>query len=165
PPDPALLGAALRGHATAVLCRRVRRDLPRLLARARHRLHRGRRRALPPRGPPLGAASVPVLARLPRAAVLRDGRRRPPVGSAHADEPTARQQERPHGPDRRRDLHADVRTHVPRGRDLRLVSPLEPDPPPVGEEIHLPGPSILPVLTELGIMLTVVGVTTFIELT
>jgi hypothetical protein len=45
------------------------------------------------------------------------------------------------------------------------VSPLEPDPPPVGEEIHLPGPSILPVLTALGIMLTVVGVTTFIELT
>jgi hypothetical protein len=45
------------------------------------------------------------------------------------------------------------------------VSPLEPDPPPVGEEIHLPGPSSLPVLTALGIMLTVVGVTTFIELT
>jgi hypothetical protein len=45
------------------------------------------------------------------------------------------------------------------------MSPLDPDAPPVGEEIHLPGPSILPVLTALGITLTLVGVTTFIELT
>jgi hypothetical protein len=45
------------------------------------------------------------------------------------------------------------------------VSPLEPEAPPVGEEIHLPGPSILPVLTALGITLTLIGVTTFIELT
>ena len=27
------------------------------------------------------------------------------------------------------------------------MSPLEPEVPPVGEEIHLPGPSVLPVLT------------------
>jgi hypothetical protein len=45
------------------------------------------------------------------------------------------------------------------------VTPLEPEPPPVGEEIHLPGPSILPLLTAVGITLTIVGVTTFIELT
>ena len=45
------------------------------------------------------------------------------------------------------------------------MSPLEPDPPPAGEEIHLPGPSILPVLTALGITLTLIGITTFIELT
>jgi len=45
------------------------------------------------------------------------------------------------------------------------VSPLEPETPPAGEEIHLPGPSILPVLTALGITLTLIGVTTFIELT
>jgi len=45
------------------------------------------------------------------------------------------------------------------------VSPLDPDVPPVGEEIHLPGPSILPVLTAVGITLTLVGITTFIELT
>jgi hypothetical protein len=45
------------------------------------------------------------------------------------------------------------------------MSPLEPDVPPVGEEIHLPGPSILPVLTAVGITLALVGVTTFIELT
>jgi hypothetical protein len=45
------------------------------------------------------------------------------------------------------------------------VSPLERNPPPVGEEVHLPGPSILPVLTGLGITLALVGVTTFIELT
>jgi len=45
------------------------------------------------------------------------------------------------------------------------MSPLDPELPPVGEEIHLPGPSILPILTALGITLALVGVTTFIELT
>ena len=45
------------------------------------------------------------------------------------------------------------------------MSPLEPEVPPAGEEIHLPGPSILPVLTALGITLTLVGITTFIEFT
>jgi len=45
------------------------------------------------------------------------------------------------------------------------VSPLDPEVPPVGEEIHLPGPSILPVLTAVGITLTLVGITTFVELT
>lgn len=32
--------------------------------------------------------------------------------------------------------------------------------PPVGEEIHLPAPSILPLLTAAGITLTLVGLTT-----
>ncbi len=45
------------------------------------------------------------------------------------------------------------------------MSELDPQAPPVGEEIHLPGPSILPVLTALGITLALVGITTFIELT
>jgi hypothetical protein len=45
------------------------------------------------------------------------------------------------------------------------MSPLDPEVPPVGEEIHLPGPTILPVLTAGGITLALVGVTTFIELT
>ena len=45
------------------------------------------------------------------------------------------------------------------------MSALEPDVPPVGEEIHLPGPSILPLLTAIGITLALVGVTTFIEFT
>ncbi|HEX3510626.1 MAG TPA: hypothetical protein VHT27_05945 [Solirubrobacteraceae bacterium] len=45
------------------------------------------------------------------------------------------------------------------------MSPLDPDVPPAGEEIHLPGPSILPVLTAVGITLVLVGITTFIELT
>jgi len=45
------------------------------------------------------------------------------------------------------------------------VSPLDPEVPPVGEEIHLPGPSILPLLTAVGITLALVGVTTFIEFT
>lgn len=31
--------------------------------------------------------------------------------------------------------------------------------PPVGEEIHLPGPSLIPILSALGITLTVIGTT------
>ena len=45
------------------------------------------------------------------------------------------------------------------------MSSLDPDVPPVGEEVHLPGPSILPVLTAIGLTLALVGVTTFIEFT
>jgi hypothetical protein len=45
------------------------------------------------------------------------------------------------------------------------MSPLDPEVPPVGEEIHLPGPSILPLLTALGITLALIGITTFIEFT
>jgi hypothetical protein len=45
------------------------------------------------------------------------------------------------------------------------MSPLDPDVPPVGEEIHLPVPSILPLLTAVGITLALVGITTFIEFT
>ncbi|HLM86428.1 MAG TPA: hypothetical protein VK272_09610 [Solirubrobacteraceae bacterium] len=45
------------------------------------------------------------------------------------------------------------------------MSALDPDVPPVGEQIHLPGPSMLPVLTAVGITLALVGVTTFIEFT
>jgi hypothetical protein len=40
------------------------------------------------------------------------------------------------------------------------MTPLDPEPPSTGEEIHLPGPSILPLLTAVGITLAVVGVTT-----
>jgi hypothetical protein len=39
------------------------------------------------------------------------------------------------------------------------MSQTEQTPPPVGEEIHLPGPSLLPILNALGITLTVVGIT------
>jgi hypothetical protein len=42
---------------------------------------------------------------------------------------------------------------------------IEPEAPPVGEEIHLPGPSLLPLGTAVGITLTLVGITTMIELT
>jgi hypothetical protein len=40
------------------------------------------------------------------------------------------------------------------------MSPLDPEIPPTGEEIHLPGPTILPLLTAAGITLAIVGVTT-----
>ncbi len=39
------------------------------------------------------------------------------------------------------------------------MSTLEPDTPPPGEHIHLPGPSLQPILLALGITLTLVGVT------
>jgi membrane protein implicated in regulation of membrane protease activity len=39
------------------------------------------------------------------------------------------------------------------------VSPLDPELPPVGEEIHLPGPSIQPFLLALGIACFIVGLT------
>ena len=40
------------------------------------------------------------------------------------------------------------------------MSPLDPEVPPSGEEIHLPGGSIQPVLLTVGITMGVVGVTT-----
>lgn len=39
------------------------------------------------------------------------------------------------------------------------MSALEPDPPPAGEHIHLPGPSLQPILLAFGITLLLVGVT------
>jgi hypothetical protein len=45
------------------------------------------------------------------------------------------------------------------------VSPLDAEVPPVGEEIHLPGPTILPLLSAVGLTLVLVGITTFIVLT
>jgi hypothetical protein len=44
------------------------------------------------------------------------------------------------------------------------MSELEPQPPPVGEEIHLPPPTVLPALTAVGVTLLLVGLTTFIAL-
>lgn len=39
------------------------------------------------------------------------------------------------------------------------MSALEPDTPPAGEHIHLPGPSLQPLLLTVGITLVLVGVT------
>ncbi len=39
------------------------------------------------------------------------------------------------------------------------MSALEPDTPPAGEEIHLPGASLQPVLLAFGITIALVGVT------
>jgi hypothetical protein len=39
------------------------------------------------------------------------------------------------------------------------VSQLDPELPPVGEEIHLPGPSIQPFLVTIGITCFIVGLT------
>ena len=39
------------------------------------------------------------------------------------------------------------------------MSAPEPDVPPAGEEIHLPGPSLLPILNAVGITLAIIGIT------
>jgi hypothetical protein len=44
------------------------------------------------------------------------------------------------------------------------VSPLDPEIPPAGEDLHLPGPSVQPVLLAAGIAVAIVGVTTSIIL-
>ena len=44
------------------------------------------------------------------------------------------------------------------------MSPLDPEVPPAGEEIHLPGGSIQPVLLTVGITVALVGVTTSVFL-
>jgi hypothetical protein len=44
------------------------------------------------------------------------------------------------------------------------VSPLDPEIPPAGEEIHLPGASIQPFLLALFVTIGLVGVTTSIVL-
>ncbi len=40
------------------------------------------------------------------------------------------------------------------------MSDAEPDTPPVGEEIHLPGPTALPLVCAAGITLIIIGTTT-----
>ncbi|ADB50332.1 hypothetical protein [Conexibacter woesei] len=44
------------------------------------------------------------------------------------------------------------------------MSPTQPEqtPPPVGEEIHLPGPTLLPFFNALGITVAIIGITTSI---
>jgi Flp pilus assembly protein TadB len=42
---------------------------------------------------------------------------------------------------------------------------LESQAPPAGEEIHLPGPSLVPVLNAFGLAIALVGLTTMIVLT
>jgi uncharacterized membrane protein len=41
------------------------------------------------------------------------------------------------------------------------MSAQEEQAPPPGEEIHLPGPSLVPFLNAVGLSLTIVGITTF----
>ena len=45
------------------------------------------------------------------------------------------------------------------------MSRVERDPPPVGEEIHLPGGSLQPIAVTVGVTLALLGLTTFIILT
>jgi hypothetical protein len=42
-----------------------------------------------------------------------------------------------------------------------MAEEIQEQVPPTGEEIHIPGPSILPLLTAAGITLALVGVTTY----
>ncbi len=40
-----------------------------------------------------------------------------------------------------------------------MNDPVDTQAPPAGEEIHLPGPSIIPLVTAVGITLAVIGTT------
>ena len=42
-----------------------------------------------------------------------------------------------------------------------MAEEIQEQVPPTGEEVHIPGPSILPLLTAAGITLALVGVTTY----
>jgi hypothetical protein len=44
------------------------------------------------------------------------------------------------------------------------VSPVDPEIPPAGEEIHLPGGSLQPLLLTIGLTVALVGVTTSVVL-
>ena len=45
------------------------------------------------------------------------------------------------------------------------MSPLETDAPPVGEEVHMPEPSMLPIVNAVGVSLSIVGLTLSIAIT
>jgi len=44
------------------------------------------------------------------------------------------------------------------------MSPLEPDVPPSGEELHIPGGSVQPILLAVAITVAIVGITTNLAL-
>jgi heme/copper-type cytochrome/quinol oxidase subunit 1 len=45
------------------------------------------------------------------------------------------------------------------------MSPIETEAPPVGEEVHMPEPSILPIVNAVGVSLSIVGLTLSIAVT
>ena len=45
------------------------------------------------------------------------------------------------------------------------MAPLETEAPPVGEEVHMPEPSILPIVNAVGVTLSLVGLTLSIAIT
>ena len=45
------------------------------------------------------------------------------------------------------------------------MSPLETEAPPVSEEVHMPEPSILPIVNAIGVTLSLVGLTLSIAVT
>ena len=104
----------------------------------------------PARRPALGRDPVPLLAAVPGAALLRDGRRPGRLSGYRYTAPMDRRLARKnitHRPDRRRARRDDLRRHVP-GRGP--VPGLMARPPARGngarEQIHLPGNTLLPLL-------------------
>jgi len=45
------------------------------------------------------------------------------------------------------------------------MPPLETEAPPVGEEVHMPEPSMLPIVNAVGVTLSLVGLTLSIAIT
>src|SRR3954453_5031978 len=75
------------------------------------------------------------------------------------DGPQPCAQEHPLRHPRRCPVPVHVRHDLRRRGDLRVVSPLDPEIPPVGEELHLPGGSVQPFLLTIGITCFIVGLT------
>jgi len=44
------------------------------------------------------------------------------------------------------------------------MSAFDDEAPPVGEELHLPGPSLVPLVNAAGLTLSIVGITTYWEI-
>src|SRR5439155_24384009 len=72
--------------------------------------------------------------------------------------PPPRPPQHPNRADRRGGRAVHVRHDVRRRGALRVGSPLDPEIPPVGEEVHLPGPSLMPFLLACAITAGIVGI-------
>src|SRR3954453_14665582 len=147
-------------HAAAGGLRLLRRGVRRRRLRAGRRVHRAGAGPVAPGGPAQLAARLPHLARLSGGAGRRHGPGRPPVDSA-ADGSPPRPPQPAHRLFRRHRRPADVRADVRRRPGLQPVieDDLNGGAPPVGEEIHMPAPSILPLINAAGLAFAIVSIT------
>ena len=137
-------------------------DLRRLRAGAGRRLHLALAAAVARGAAVQRPAHLPVLPGLSGAAVLRHGPRRPLVDCQPPHGPPTRPQEPPDRDRRLLDHGVHVRDDLARGAGLHeLMAELDDtagEAPPAGEQLHLPNPSILPLLNAVGLSIAIIGV-------